>query len=46
MERSFELLESKKYSVAEVGFMIGYSNPSHFSKAFRDHFGVLPNEVK
>jgi len=46
MERSMELLESKKYSVTEVGYIVGYSNPSQFSKSFQKHFGILPSEVK
>lgn len=46
MERSMELLATKKYSVSEVGYIIGYSNPSQFTKSFQKHFGVLPSEVK
>ncbi len=37
-----QLLDSKKYSVSEVGYQLGYSNLSHFSKAFNNEFGINP----
>ena len=46
MSKSMELLELNKYSVTEVSYIVGYSNPSQFSKAFQNHFGILPSEVK
>lgn len=36
------MLRSKKYSVSEVGYELGYSNLSHFTRAFRKQFGVNP----
>lgn len=42
MELSRQLLESRQYSVSEVGYKLGYSNLSHFSKAFYKHFQVTP----
>ncbi|MCF6407294.1 helix-turn-helix transcriptional regulator [Chitinophaga filiformis] len=38
------LLSSKKYSVSEVGYMVGYSNMTHFAKAFRKYYKVNPSE--
>ncbi len=35
-------LESRKYSVSEVGYKAGYSNLSHFTKAFYKEFGINP----
>jgi AraC-like DNA-binding protein len=37
-----KMLKSKKYSVSEVGYELGYSNLSHFTKAFKNQFGVNP----
>ena len=37
-----QLLDSKKYSVSEVGYQLGYSNLSHFTKAFNKEFGINP----
>jgi len=42
MEYARQLLDSHKYSVGEVGYRVGYSNLSHFSKAFHKHFGINP----
>lgn len=44
MNLAKEMLASKKYSVSEVGYQLGYSNLSHFSKAFNKKFGVKPKE--
>jgi len=42
MERARTLIESRGVSVLEAAQQVGYSNPSHFSQAFRKHFGVSP----
>ncbi|RFM35147.1 helix-turn-helix domain-containing protein [Chitinophaga silvisoli] len=39
-----DLLNSKKYSVSEVGYMVGYNNMTHFAKAFRKYYKVNPGE--
>jgi len=44
MERARELLHDN--SVTDTAVMLGYSNISHFSNAFRKQFGVLPGEMK
>lgn len=36
----------KELSVAEAALCVGYSNPSKFSKAFKDVMGELPSEFK
>lgn len=45
MEKSMEVLKEKSYSISEIGFLMGYTNLSQFSKAFKNHFGILPSEV-
>ncbi len=42
MNLAKQLLDSKKYSVSEVGYQIGYSNLSHFTKAFNKEFNINP----
>lgn len=44
MERARRLL--RRHSVTETALMLGYSNLSHFSTAFRKHFGVLPRDER
>ncbi len=38
------LLESKKYSVAEIGEMSGFLTPAYFSKTFKSFFGTYPSD--
>lgn len=42
MERARQLLGENELNVAEVACAVGYTNPSHFSAAFRKKFGVSP----
>lgn len=42
MEEARQLLADGKMSVTEVVFAIGYSSPSHFSRAFAKRFGLNP----
>ncbi len=44
MEHARKLLDSQDYKVNEVGFMLGYSNPSHFIAAFKKKFGTTPKK--
>ena len=44
MHKAKQLLA--EYSVTETAIMMGYSNISHFSSAFRKQFGVLPKEIR
>ncbi len=43
--RAKEMLVSGQFSIKQAGSEIGFSNLSHFAKAFRKEFGVLPREV-
>lgn len=42
LERAGELLREGRLNVTEVAMEVGYSSPSHFSQAFREHFGSCP----
>ncbi len=37
------LLENSDLNVSEVAWQVGFKDPSHFSKAFQDKFGVSPS---
>ena len=43
-EYAKSLLESKRYSVTEIGEMCGFSTSAHFSKTFRGFFGTYPSD--
>jgi ligand-binding sensor domain-containing protein/signal transduction histidine kinase/CheY-like chemotaxis protein/AraC-like DNA-binding protein len=38
------LLLQKAMSISEVAFTVGFSDPKHFSKTFRNEFGKSPSE--
>lgn len=44
MRRARELLSQEKYSVSEIGSLLGYSDVYHFSKSFKAFTGVPPTE--
>lgn len=44
MERASRILAIRQCSVIEAAQEVGYSNPSHFSRAFRKTFGMNPRE--
>lgn len=45
MKKAAMLLSQKKFSVAEVMYMVGFSNHSYFSKCFQAQFGKTPRQV-
>ncbi len=44
LQRAGQLLASQWGPVSQVAYEVGFSNLSHFSKAFREEFGKLPSE--
>lgn len=46
MEKAWELLNQGEVTVLEVANAVGYSNPSHFARAFRDVHALNPREVR
>ncbi len=46
MQKAAELIRQSDYKLYEVSEMVGYSNPKNFSRAFRRHFGVSPQEYR
>lgn len=45
LKRARQLLEADAGTAAEIGFMVGFSSPSYFSKCFKEEFGMTPGEV-
>jgi anti-anti-sigma factor len=46
MQHAAALLQATDLPVAEVGSRVGYSQASHFAKAFRRHHGVPPSGLR
>jgi signal transduction histidine kinase/ligand-binding sensor domain-containing protein/DNA-binding response OmpR family regulator len=45
LERAHQILETGSAFINEVGFKVGFSSASYFTKCFKAHFGKLPTEV-
>lgn len=43
MEKALELIESGNCNILQAAHSVGYSNPSHFSAAFKRFYGRLPS---
>jgi AraC-like DNA-binding protein len=46
MKEASRLLKENKMTVSEVGFKMGFSNLSHFAKAFEQHIGIKPKSFQ
>lgn len=46
LEQARHLLEQNDINVQEAALLVGYKSLSHFSKAFKDHYGIFPIQLK
>jgi AraC-like DNA-binding protein len=44
MKEAAFLLKEKKLSVSDVGYRLGFTNLSHFSRIFKEHIGMKPKQ--
>jgi AraC-like DNA-binding protein len=44
MKEAARLLKEERLSVADVGYRLGFTNLSHFSRVFEEHIGMLPKQ--
>ena len=45
MNRSKELILSRKHTIGEVSSMVGFSDPKYFSTCFKKQFGISPSKI-
>ncbi len=45
LEKAKELLQTSSKSVSEIAYAVGFNDPSWFSRAFKDEFGVAPSAI-
>lgn len=46
MHHAAHLLANQNLSVTEVGQLVGYDDPFHFSKMFKKHYGLSPRTMR
>jgi AraC-like DNA-binding protein len=44
MKEAARLLNEEKLSVSAVGYQLGFTNLSHFSRVFKEHIGLKPKQ--
>lgn len=46
LEKAKEMLEISTLSISEICFSVGFENISHFSRIFKEQYGVSPNSYR
>jgi len=44
MQKAMQLLDETRTNVSQTAWLVGYTNVSHFSEAFKKRFGILPKQ--
>jgi transcriptional regulator GlxA family with amidase domain len=44
LKRAAELLSKNTGTVGEISFLVGFNDPSYFTKCFQKQFGKTPSE--
>lgn len=45
LQKAFQLIRNRYGNVTQVAMEVGFTNPSYFTKNFRDRFGISPLKV-
>jgi hypothetical protein len=46
IEKAIHLLENSNYKLAEIAYLTGFSDQSHFTRIFKKHTGKSPSEYR
>jgi len=46
LKRAVALLQSGRYKINEVCYMVGFNTPSYFAKCFQRQYGILPSDIE
>lgn len=44
LKKAAQLLKEGQHQISEICYMVGFSNPSYFSKCFQKQFGIKPTD--
>ena len=46
LERAYDLLLANAGTIAEIAYQVGFADPSHFSRCFRQQYGFAPGSAR
>lgn len=46
LQKAAKMLQETELTASEIAFEVGFSNPSYFTKCYREYFGYPPGETK
>jgi transcriptional regulator GlxA family with amidase domain len=44
LSKAYEMLRLSSLSVADVAYSLGFENPTHFSRIFKQQYGYAPSQ--
>ncbi len=44
LKEAVKLMETRKYTLAEIAYETGFTSPSYFTRSFKNHYGKAPSE--
>lgn len=44
LKMALTLLREKKINISEVGYLVGFNDPSYFARCFKQEYGVAPSQ--
>lgn len=44
LKQALKLMETKKYTLAEIAYQTGFNSPSYFTRTFKEEYGKAPSE--
>ena len=44
MRKAAELIKENQYTMSEIAYMVGFSDPHYFSKSFKSYWGMTSTE--
>lgn len=46
LQKAAVLLSQRRFTVAEISYMVGFKTPSYFAKCFQNQYGVKPSQYQ
>ena len=43
INKAAKIIETRRYSITEIIYMVGFSDPKYFRTCFKKHFGCIPS---